>query len=123
MSNNPTRIQRKRTKGWRMPPDTVYVGRGGAWGNPYRIGKVGLDLRYLAPEIREEALTSSANLHPYGRGDAIQAFQYSLERGQLSYTEVDIRRELRGKNLACWCKPGDMCHADLLLEIANEDEN
>lgn len=26
---------------------------------------------------------------------------------------------LRGKNLACWCKPGDPCHADVLLEIAN----
>jgi hypothetical protein len=26
---------------------------------------------------------------------------------------------LRGKNLACWCKPGDPCHADVLLELAN----
>lgn len=27
--------------------------------------------------------------------------------------------ELRGKNLACWCKPGAPCHADVLLELAN----
>jgi hypothetical protein len=27
--------------------------------------------------------------------------------------------ELRGKNLACWCKPGEPCHADVLLELAN----
>lgn len=26
---------------------------------------------------------------------------------------------LRGKNLACWCKPGTPCHADVLLELAN----
>jgi hypothetical protein len=26
---------------------------------------------------------------------------------------------LRGKNLACWCKPRDPCHGDVLLEIAN----
>jgi hypothetical protein len=26
---------------------------------------------------------------------------------------------LRGKNLACWCKPGEPCHADVLLEFAN----
>jgi hypothetical protein len=32
---------------------------------------------------------------------------------------VDAARELRGKNLACWCNPGDPCHADVLLEIAN----
>lgn len=28
--------------------------------------------------------------------------------------------ELRGKNLACWCKLGDPCHADVLLELANK---
>jgi hypothetical protein len=31
----------------------------------------------------------------------------------------EIRRELRGRNLACWCKPGTQCHADFLVEIAN----
>jgi hypothetical protein len=31
-----------------------------------------------------------------------------------------IKRELRGKDLACWCKPGDRCHADALLWYANE---
>jgi hypothetical protein len=27
---------------------------------------------------------------------------------------------LRGKNLACWCRAGTPCHADVLLEVANE---
>lgn len=26
---------------------------------------------------------------------------------------------LRGKNLACWCKQGEPCHADVLIEFAN----
>ena len=30
---------------------------------------------------------------------------------------------LRGKNLACWCKIGDSCHADLLLKLANMETN
>src|SRR5438445_613136 len=34
----PVRIQRRRTKGWKMPSNTVYVGRGSKWGNPHRIG-------------------------------------------------------------------------------------
>jgi hypothetical protein len=34
---------------------------------------------------------------------------------------ADIMRELRGKNLACWCKPGEPCHADVLLELANAE--
>ena len=28
---------------------------------------------------------------------------------------------LRGNNLACWCAPGEPCHVDALLEIANSD--
>jgi hypothetical protein len=28
--------------------------------------------------------------------------------------------ELRGKNLACWCRPGSPCHADILLELVND---
>lgn len=27
--------------------------------------------------------------------------------------------KLRGKNLACWCKPDAPCHADVLLELAS----
>lgn len=33
----PKRIQRKRTKGWRMPPGAVYVGRPSRWGNPFPL--------------------------------------------------------------------------------------
>ena len=35
----PKRIQRRRTKGWRMPEGAVYVGRGSKWGNPLMLGK------------------------------------------------------------------------------------
>lgn len=35
------RVQRKRTKGWRTPPNTKYVGRGTKFGNPYRVTKDG----------------------------------------------------------------------------------
>lgn len=31
---------------------------------------------------------------------------------------ASAKRELRGKNLACWCPLGKPCHADVLLEIA-----
>ncbi len=33
----PRRIQRKRTKGWRMPEGAVYVGRPTVWGNPFAL--------------------------------------------------------------------------------------
>ena len=40
---------------------------------------------------------------------------YAFTQGQ----HVTIRTELAGYNLACWCKPGTPCHADVLVELAN----
>jgi Domain of unknown function (DUF4326) len=34
---SPRRIQRQRTKGWRMPAGAIYVGRPSPWGNPWPI--------------------------------------------------------------------------------------
>jgi len=36
----PKRIQRRRTKGWRMPEGAVYVGRPTKWRNPFVVGEV-----------------------------------------------------------------------------------
>lgn len=33
----------------------------------------------------------------------------------------EIRAELRGHDLACWCPLDQPCHADVLLEIANQE--
>src|SRR5262245_56540203 len=96
----PQRIQLKRVKGWRMPPNTVKVDRATRWGNPFKIG------------------TKSANgtvIH-----DAKQAFRLYVEFARRNRKlAIAARQELRGKNLACWCKPGNPCHADVLLVLAN----
>jgi hypothetical protein len=34
-----------------------------------------------------------------------------------------VRRELRGRDLACWCPIGQPCHAELLLQIANSEDS
>jgi hypothetical protein len=36
-------------------------------------------------------------------------------------TAKEIAKELRGKNLACFCPIGQECHADLLLDLANAE--
>jgi hypothetical protein len=89
----PKRIQRKRTKGWKMPEGAVYVGRPTKWGNRYSIEEYG----------RDRAIANY-------RGDVI---------GML-VIGVDFS-ELRGKDLACWCPLDQPCHADVLLELANRD--
>ena len=83
------RIQRKRTKGWRMPEGAVYVGRPTRGGNPY------------------------AAWTPEGIVRSITAFRELLE-GNPHWVN-DVRRELRGKDLACWCPLDQPCHADVLL--------
>jgi hypothetical protein len=97
----PQRIQRRRIKGWRMPENTVYVGRPSIWGNPYREGQV--------HQIGGLAVTD----------DAVLAFRLLVtSEGNWPYRE-EAKRELGGKNLACWCPLTKPCHADVLLEIAN----
>jgi hypothetical protein len=52
---NPIRIQRKRAKGWRMPPNTISVCRPGEWGNPHRIMVKGAE--QIAVNLFEQDLT------------------------------------------------------------------
>lgn len=95
----PKRIQRKRTKGWRMPEGAVYVGRPSRWGNPFSIKGWN-----CSPET------------------AIENFRDLLARAPVNDGETvydTIRRELTGRDLACWCPLDQPCHADVLLEVAN----
>ena len=98
----PKRIQRKRTKGWRMPPNTVYVGRGSKWGNPHKVS-----------DYKFESIDQCRNA---ARRDWLN----DLECGRLSYSKDDIRHELLGKNIACWCPLDSYCHGDDILLIANK---
>jgi hypothetical protein len=34
-------------------------------------------------------------------------------------SRADMRAELAGHNLACWCRPGTPCHTEVLIELAN----
>lgn len=47
---------------------------------------------------------------------AVDWFRQYREKYPISESELE---ELRGKDLACWCKLGEPCHADVLLEMAN----
>lgn len=88
----PHRIQRQRSKGWKMPEDAVYVGRPGKWGNPFFVGHDGVTDRAHAVRLYREFA--------------------AIDRADIG--------ELRGKNLACWCPLDEPCHADVLLELANK---
>lgn len=134
-TERPQRIQRQRTKGWRMPPNTVYVGRGSAYGNPFVVGERSGVFNDGKPDLIEALtleqcigfyrdLTSgflSPEMHPRGHD-----FQRQFRRRFIRMSLAEAARcYLRGRNLACWCPLVDKdgkpvpCHADVLLEIAN----
>ena len=135
----PVRIQRKRTKGWRLPPNTVCVTRPGKWGNPFNFSSSDNCWNALALGCRGDRLgRQEASVKafrqwisdPRGRiaemdfGVVIEAKGKTVPIGPrakagLAPSIEEIKAELRGKNLACYCKPGDPCHADVLLDIAN----
>jgi len=105
----PKRIQRKRAKGWRMPPNTVYVGRPTKWGNPFETGIDGK----RAECVKLYRLLAGGYLCVSKRLGHVER-QERARRAMLQ-----AKKELRGKDLACWCPLDQPCHADVLLEIAN----
>ena len=118
----PVRLQLSRAKGFNLQAlslatnglPAAKVDRATWWGNPFRVGH-GITMRYsdgdklqLCDSIQNDA-------------EAVAWFRGLCEAG-LARNPIWYRRrfaQLRGKNLACWCKPGAPCHADVLLEIAN----
>ena len=101
MSAQPVRLQLSRRKGFDLQKlshrtnglEAVVVSRPSKWGSPFPLKKESDRAKVIA---RYRAyLHSNAKL------------------------KKEARKELAGKNLACWCKPGLPCHAEILLRVAN----
>jgi hypothetical protein len=89
----PRRYQRARRKGARLPDGVVVVTRPTKWGNPHPLS--------------------------LGRDEAVRRYRDDLLADRLAVTVDDVRRELRGRDLACYCPLTEHCHGDILLEVAN----
>ena len=92
-----------------MPPNTKYVGRGTKFGNPFILGRDGT----RAECIRLFELLCSGFLCVTTK----VGFQ---EQKKLMDAVKNDLHEIRGLNLACFCKEEEKCHADVLLKIANK---
>lgn len=110
---SPQRIQRQRVKGWRKPDNTVIIDRTSRWGNPFTTGDC---LDAMLAETDGDA-----------RKVCVEAYDRWLD-GDPEYASVEPERRARiladlhllaGKNLACTCKPGEVCHGDPLIRRAN----
>lgn len=95
------RIQRKRTKDFRLPGGAVWIGRASAWHNPFpwpQMFRAWLLLGWTRPtkETPQELAARRTWI-------------------------IEHLHELRGKQLACWCPVGTVkeCHGDVLVQLAN----
>ena len=118
----PQRIQRKRTRGWRKPENTVLVTRPGRWANPF-IGPQAVDAHRRLVELLYDGHSVAASACSGGllintvRFDAHFA---GNDREFATYLPQSFDFEsLRGVNLGCFCPLDRPCHSDTLLEICN----
>ena len=88
--------ERRKLNGlFHWPKEGVRVTRGTRYGNPHKVEDVG------------------------SNEEAVRLFRDDLLNGRLRITVEDVRRELKGQHLYCFCRPGDACHADVLIEVAH----
>ena len=90
----PCRVPRSRKKDWRLPLNTICVTRPGKFGNPFPVEKDKPD-------------------------EAIRLYEVWIQAPEQKSLLAEAKTKLRGKNLACWCKPGQPCHAEILLRLVN----
>lgn len=107
----PTRIQRSRKIGFRLPPNTICISRGTKFGNPFTVSE-------------------------YGRGSAIANFKECLQYPHMVYyffeeleaTVQYLRFKWMSENIhlirnadhiACFCGLDEACHGDTLIEFSN----
>ncbi len=111
----PKRIQRKRIRGWRKPDGVVDVTRISRWGNKFLVkGKA-----HPTSDGGRETHHDEYNVICETAEEAVEMFRDFMERSPHRVTA--IQRELKGKDLMCWCALDQPCHADVLLEIANRE--
>jgi hypothetical protein len=72
----------------------------GKWGNPFKVGT-----------------------GHHTAAEAVTLYRRDLIVESLPFTIDDVRRELKGKDLKCWCRTGAPCHANVLTLIPKGNAN
>ena len=113
--NNPKRIQRKRIKDFKLPTNTKCVNRGTKYGNPYKVVQSTM-IKTNWSVISKDSYCGDYDTKEKANQRAIELFKEHLNDFKIN----EIVADLQNKNLACFCSLDVPCHADYLLEIANQ---
>jgi hypothetical protein len=97
----PSRFQQRRVKGSRKPPDGRCVTSQSRYANPFR-----------PPRGRRN--------DPAAHAEAAERYREWITSPGEAERLAAARRDLRGRDLGCYCAPGLACHVDVLLELVND---
>ena len=114
-----------------MPDNAVYIGRPSKWGNPFIM--VGDQLfsdashrrTIFSPWIiydqhhlytKEEGLDKCLELYKLW----VMGWLVTNDVKPCPFSLEEARKELNGKDLACWCPRTKKCHADILIELLSD---
>lgn len=114
------RIQRKRTKGWKMPENAKYIGRPTKWGNPFKLTPDGWILYYKTGKLIGSPWCYWSATGGFEVKDVVELYGQWLD-GKLQKDHPYLPtppgiEELKGKDLACFCSLSSPCHVDAILE-------
>ena len=112
----PRRIQRRRTCGWRLPENAVIVDRTSRFGNPFRVIRAGGIWTMALPDGRACGAYTSPVDAARATTEEFRSWLHAPEQAELLGAG---RRELPGKDLACWCREDAPCHGDIWLAAVN----
>lgn len=111
---SPKRIQMSRQHPWQIEPKAIIVSRPSEFSNPFVI----VPVRKGGPfdVVGPDGFVGQSTGVEGARRIATDHFRAHAQRIGLYML---ARRNLAGRDLACWCPLDHPCHADVLLELAN----
>jgi Domain of unknown function (DUF4326) len=101
--------------------ECISVTRPGGWGNPFDVRVYGRELSMKLFLNTMEGVWDPSLVEPLGHegmDSAYKAHDAFLKRLGSQPMEI-VKGELGGRNLACYCKMSEACHAEILLELSN----
>lgn len=122
----PQRMQLSRASGFNLQAASIalnglsalVVARPSPWGNPHRVWRDGCQWFVTSRGCEHHPVASLAE----GIALAVARHKADCLKSAPFYGSATALLDLRGKNLACWCRLDAPCHADVLLQLANESE-
>ena len=112
----PTRVQRSRAKGSKLPKNTLCCTRPNPWSNPL-VGKDAAKwFRYWLLDFPEETASDACDFARLHSPDLRR--HKSADPNQTAMWYLNNIEDLRQyEHLGCWCGLDDDCHCDVYIEL------